>query len=99
MGLTQLAESELWDRGSLEELLFANRSYTAKSFGETSLSPTVINLMMAISSNGEEVNITDACQTLSNWDGRLNLESMGAILNRELMTTRPSGIQIRALRR
>ena len=86
MGLTQLSESDLWGRASLKELLFENRSYTAELWRDAFVN-YCNQFDEAVSSGGETVNIVDACAVLSNWDGRLNLESKGAILFREVLAS------------
>lgn len=84
LGLTQLSESTVWDRAGLKDLLFANRSYTAELWRD-SFASYCKQFDEATSSSGERVNIVPACAVISNWDGRVDLESRGAILFREVM--------------
>lgn len=85
MGLTQLSEWVLFDRGSLKELLLENRSYSAELWRDAFVT-YCSQFDEAISSSGEAVDIVAACAILANWDGRVNNESIGAFLNRELMS-------------
>ncbi len=84
MGLTQLGESADWDRRGLQDLLFANRSYTEVLWRDD-FTNYCSRFTTASSSDGELVDITAACNALINWDGRFNLESIGAIVFRELL--------------
>jgi acyl-homoserine-lactone acylase len=86
MGLTQLAESDTWDRAGLEELLFANRSYTAKLWRDD-FTNYCSRFTTASSSDGELVDISAACSVMINWDGRFNLDSIGAIVFREMLSS------------
>lgn len=86
LGLTQVMESSSWDRVGIENLLFANRSLTNELW-RNEFTSYCAQFSLADSSTGQQVNIEQACSLLSNWDGRYNLESHGAILFRELMST------------
>ncbi|MGI9289229.1 MAG: penicillin acylase family protein, partial [Pseudomonadales bacterium] len=85
MGLTQLSESTLWDRASLKDMMFENRSYTEQLWRDLFVS-YCSQFSEATSSDGETVDISAACAVLSSWDGRYNLESVGAIVFRELLS-------------
>jgi acyl-homoserine-lactone acylase len=85
MGLTQIGESDNWDLDELQDLLFANRSYT-ETLWRDSFTDRCAGVEEINGSDGNPVNVEAACMTLLNWDGRYNVQSMGAILFRELMT-------------
>ena len=67
-------------------MLFANRSLTEELWRDL-FTQHCSQFTSATSSRGEVVNTEEACTALSNWDGRYNLDSHGAILFRELMTS------------
>jgi len=83
MGLTQLMESDKLTRTSLEQLLFANRSYTAEIWRDDFVS-YCSGYEQAVSSDGRTIDIREACSLLANWDGRYNLNSIGAVFFREV---------------
>lgn len=89
LGLKQILESDSWTRQGLKDLLFANRSLTNEMWRDV-FTTYCSGFTEALSSTGETVNIEQACIALSNWDGRYNLDSHGAILNRELLSSASS---------
>lgn len=86
MGLTQLEGAANLDRQAMEDLLFANRSYTEELW-RTSVTNNCLQFPTYPSSSGAVVDISAACQALNNWDGVYNLDSIGAIVNREVFST------------
>lgn len=84
MGLTQLAENQMWDRSSLMQMLFENRSYTELLWRDLFVDHCS-QFDQAQDSAGVTVETTAACNTLGDWDGLYNLDSTGAILYRELL--------------
>ena len=86
MGLTQILESSIWTSSMLKDMLFANRSYTEELWRD-SFVDYCSRFSNATSSDGQLVNIEAACTTLSNWDGSFNINSQGAVLYREIMSS------------
>jgi acyl-homoserine-lactone acylase len=72
---------------SLEELAAAalsNRGYAAMLLRDELVERCTGKSRIRLA--GETVDIGEACQVLSDWDGLLNLESVGAVLWREFIT-------------
>ena len=87
MGLSQLAEHASLDLSGLQDLLFENRSYTADLWlGELQQICADDADKMLTNSNATDVDVSSACNVLANWDGQLNLDSVGAILFRETLS-------------
>jgi acyl-homoserine-lactone acylase len=86
MGLTQILAASSWNRIDLEEMLFENRSYTALLW-QDSFANACTGVGTALSNTGDSVDIRAACAAISNWDGRFNLDSSGAISFREVLGT------------
>lgn len=86
MGLTQVSERELWGRDNLKDMLFENLSYSERLWRNQFVS-YCNQFQEATSSSGETVDISVACTVLSSWDGRYNLDSIGAIVFRELLSS------------
>ena len=84
MGLTQIAEEQTFNRITLENLLFENRSYTEQLWRNEFTRFCSLN-SDATSSGGQVVDISAACTVLINWDGVYNLDSIGAIVFREML--------------
>lgn len=67
----------------VEEALLGNRNY----LGEAILSELLVicqaNRETAVDVNGQMVNIGEACDALSAWDGSMNVDSVGAHVFRE----------------
>lgn len=85
MGLTQIAEHQSFDNDALAQLLFANRSLTADMFKDTlvslcSVQPQVNN------SQGVMTDVSEACSIIAAWDGRFNVDSVGAIIWRQTLS-------------
>ena len=68
----------------LQDALFSNRNMAA----ELLLEPLVAlcENVETVSVNGKDVQVKPACEILSNYDKRLNLDSRGAVLFREWIT-------------
>ncbi|WP_168203118.1 penicillin acylase family protein [Marinobacter fonticola] len=75
MGLTQIEElaPDTVTKESLQDLLFANRSFTE-------------NLWRSDLCTDAPATLDEACGIIANWDGRYNLASHGAALFREALT-------------
>ncbi len=84
MGLTQILESDAWDRSRLKDMLFANRSFTAELW-RARVADICADSDQVASSDGAEVDIAVACSAISNWEGQFNLDSRGAISFREML--------------
>jgi acyl-homoserine-lactone acylase len=72
-------------REELEAALFSNRGFTAEL-----LRAQVVERCRGKATGtagGKPVDITGACTALAGWDGRYNLDSVGAVVWRELMGT------------
>ncbi len=78
MGLTQISERELWDRSSLRDMVFENRSYTAELWRDQ---------LVDACDAAADVEIGESCEILADWDGLYNLDSVGALLYRETLST------------
>lgn len=85
MGLTQYEELMPGQvtKESLEELLFADRSFTATLWQNQICSD---NPVMVNDSENNAVDISGACGFIANWDGKLTLDSQGAVLFREALS-------------
>ncbi|WP_437733809.1 penicillin acylase family protein [Sorangium sp. So ce1335] len=76
-------EDGLFSREELEAAILSNRGMTA----ERLLAQVVERCDGAepVDLEGEAVDIADACLALASWDGRVNLDSVGAVVWRELL--------------
>ena len=86
MGLTQILESPQWTRLQLQDMQFANRSQTEELWRNL-FAQYCSQFSTATASDGRVVNVDTACNVLASWDGRYDINSRGAILFRELMTS------------
>ncbi|WP_437689042.1 acylase [Sorangium sp. So ce176] len=76
-------EDGLFSRDELEAAILGNRAITAER-----LRAQVVERCdgaAPVDLEGEAVDVADACLALASWDGRLDLESVGAIVWRELL--------------
>jgi acyl-homoserine-lactone acylase len=73
-----------WSLAELEAAALSNRSFTAKL-----LLPELVSRCRAIGwarLDGKPVKLAPACDVLGAWDGKLDLDSKGAVLFREWIT-------------
>ncbi|WP_437505936.1 acylase [Sorangium sp. So ce1099] len=73
----------LFSREELEEAILSNRGITAER-----LRAQVVERCdgaAPVDIEGEAVDVADACLALASWDGRMDLESVGALVWRELL--------------
>jgi acyl-homoserine-lactone acylase len=85
MGLTQIAESDNISHSQLQDLLFANRSLTAELFKAQLVSLCGSNPLVP-NSQDVEIDISSACDILAAWDGRYNIDSVGAVVFRQTLS-------------
>ncbi|WP_367109164.1 penicillin acylase family protein [uncultured Psychrobacter sp.] len=71
-----------FDLDNLQEVVYGNRSYAAELVLDDVLADCTANPMLPVSS-GSNVDATQACTVLSNWDRRDNVDSKGAHVFRE----------------
>lgn len=82
MGLLHIEHHGLFNHWILQSMMFFNRSYTHQQYISTALTYCANN-SQAMNSQGDIVDITEACNVLRNWDGYFNTESVGAVLWRQ----------------
>lgn len=80
-GLT--GEDQRFDLASLKDLLYQDGSLFGWDFRQQLASRCSRQHQVMI--NDELKNIADACTVISNWDGKYNLDSRGAIVMREFL--------------
>jgi acyl-homoserine-lactone acylase len=70
-----------FDRQRMQELVLSHRSYSAELVvDETVTLCAPPNGAVATSSQGEQVDLSEACTVLARWDRRMNADSRGALL-------------------
>lgn len=91
MGLTQISDrlsntdqlgGTTFNLDNMQDVVYGNRSYVAELVLDDVLADCTTNPMMPLTSGGT-IDATQACNILSNWDRRNNLDSKGAHVFRE----------------
>ena len=91
MGLTQISDrlsnkdqlgGNTFNLDNMQDVVYGNRSYVAELVLDDVLADCTANPAMPVS-DGSTINATQACDVLSNWDRRNNLDSKGAHVFRE----------------
>jgi len=91
MGLTQISDrlsnadqlgGSTFNLDNMQDVVYGNRSYVAELVLDDVLADCTTNPMMPLTSGGT-IDATQACNILSNWDRRNNLDSKGAHVFRE----------------
>ncbi len=91
MGLTQIADrlsnkdnlgGNIFNLDNMQEVVYGNRSYVAELILDDVLTDCRANSTLPLTS-GATIDATQACNILSNWDRRNNLDSKGAHVFRE----------------
>jgi len=91
MGLTQISDrlsntdqlrGTTFNLDNMQDVVYGNRSYVAELVLDDVLADCTTNPMMPLTSGGT-IDATQACNILSNWDRRNNLDSRGAHVFRE----------------
>jgi len=91
MGLTQISDrlsntdqlgGTTFNLDNMQDVVYGNRSYVAELVLDDVLADCTTNPMMPLTSGGT-IDATHACNILSNWDRRNNLDSKGAHVFRE----------------
>lgn len=67
---------------NMQDIVYGNRNYMAELVLDDVLADCTANPMLPLT-NGNTLNATTACNVLSNWDRRNNLDSKGAHVFRE----------------
>ena len=85
VGLKHIEDHGMLNALALQEMLFSNQSYTEDLYDDWILN-YCNTVSMAVNSQGEAVDISQACNILTTWDGSFNIDSVGAVLWRQTLS-------------